>query len=1257
MKKHVFYYAVFALFILSSAILNGQCVIGLEQVCNRDVNDYSVMLAPGEFAHKKLKMGKGAIIGNRPDGCTIRWTMTGTDELVFNIYDATSKLVRTCKKPINVNENDLFEIYSDPKVEDNDLFFCENSDIKFYTDPINGYNYDWSLNGVNFSTSSMGTVNSGMISPINVCLKTSNTVTNCSTEICKRYHLEKRKNVNFSVLSPYTPSICLNQTLGFKNESEDNFGNYTWEVILNGITLTKKVLNFSTNFYYEFKQAGTYLIKLTYGNKCKVSKDITITVNNNQSPQIEKYNNVVCENEIITYYANPTNCEYAWTVLGGEILSYGGNSVVVKWNNAPKDGIGILRFKATNCALECSKENQITVHIISLKLEMSGLSAVCGPNNLNEYSVPLIPNANYKWSIDYDPTKGTPSYSNSREKLVLNSNNYYGEIKISCEIKSKIPNCTVIIMKTIQVYNFKVTGPSEICYNDPNDLNYHLENFVSGEIQWKLYYKEILLYEQNGGIDFNISRNLFNNSGSYILELRVMMSGMECVTKKNINIQFPIMPPMEIKGDQYICPSETKEYTINKVTGTAQWEVIGGSIITGQGSEKVSIQWGVSGPFEIKVRLRTDYSGIECFSEWTKLVIISEDPFLIEVSGSTPICPGDLGNYKSNIQDASRYLWSVIPTDAGQVITGQGSSEIEIEWAEDQKNRQNAIVRLNTDYCSYSNIQAPDFIVAFKNHEIPKINFNPEQLCAGTSIDFEVSVEGATLYSWDFGDGQSAQSTVNYGKITHQYAKSGYYNVKVSWSNSTNCSKGSIANQRILINEQINIDIYAQLCKNSIVRYADNSAMDIDSCRPFDCIPLDAKDKYIILRVTGLVGYNEYEWTIKPLNAPEETRITSGSLTLCHWCTGMTKINYIGATITVKVKDRPCSEVASIKLSACEPRIDSNNCEQYPLDLVVNAYPAQSCAFKDVLLRGQMLNCPFAEPWLPPVSIETWWILNEGLGSNRKVIVTMEPLLEQYLTFSKAGVFTSSLNALMYQVNSTDTCLPIKKQSVNVEIKVVPKIHYYISCAPNGMGYIVNLQAVGTYYSKDHPGDKPLIRWLNATNDLLGTNETHSEDLNVSKTFILEYTLDGFTCATEPITINPPPPLMGVLNVPSSLCQNTSSKFSYTPDVDIISYFWDFGDGYTSTLKNPDHKYSKEGTYIVKCTVSNKYGCSEMLQKEITIFKNNITGLITESTEKCNSEVKLKFEPKIYNNYLWSNNATESEITVNADGTYRDSDR
>jgi PKD repeat protein len=42
---------------------------------------------------------------------------------------------------------------------------------------------------------------------------------------------------------------------------------------------------------------------------------------------------------------------------------------------------------------------------------------------------------------------------------------------------------------------------------------------------------------------------------------------------------------------------------------------------------------------------------------------------------------------------------------------------------------------------------------------------------------------------------------------------------------------------------------------------------------------------------------------------------------------------------------------------------------------------------------------------------------------------------------------------------------------------------------------------------------------------------------------------------------------------------------SYDSDDNIISYFWDFDDGTNSTLKNPSHRFSKEGVYEVKLTV------------------------------------------------------------------------
>jgi FOG: PKD repeat len=39
-----------------------------------------------------------------------------------------------------------------------------------------------------------------------------------------------------------------------------------------------------------------------------------------------------------------------------------------------------------------------------------------------------------------------------------------------------------------------------------------------------------------------------------------------------------------------------------------------------------------------------------------------------------------------------------------------------------------------------------------------------------------------------------------------------------------------------------------------------------------------------------------------------------------------------------------------------------------------------------------------------------------------------------------------------------------------------------------------------------------------------------------------------------------------------------------------LSYSWDFGDGTTSTAKDPKHTYTAEGNYTVKLTVSNVYG-------------------------------------------------------------------
>ncbi|MGC8866450.1 MAG: PKD domain-containing protein [Bacteroidales bacterium] len=61
-----------------------------------------------------------------------------------------------------------------------------------------------------------------------------------------------------------------------------------------------------------------------------------------------------------------------------------------------------------------------------------------------------------------------------------------------------------------------------------------------------------------------------------------------------------------------------------------------------------------------------------------------------------------------------------------------------------------------------------------------------------------------------------------------------------------------------------------------------------------------------------------------------------------------------------------------------------------------------------------------------------------------------------------------------------------------------------------------------------------------------------------------------------------------------SACLGTPTHFtdqSSTSTGTITNWLWDFGDGYTSTLQNPEHTYMNWGTYAVTLTVTNGSGC------------------------------------------------------------------
>jgi len=60
---------------------------------------------------------------------------------------------------------------------------------------------------------------------------------------------------------------------------------------------------------------------------------------------------------------------------------------------------------------------------------------------------------------------------------------------------------------------------------------------------------------------------------------------------------------------------------------------------------------------------------------------------------------------------------------------------------------------------------------------------------------------------------------------------------------------------------------------------------------------------------------------------------------------------------------------------------------------------------------------------------------------------------------------------------------------------------------------------------------------------------------------------------------------------------------STDPEGELVSWFWDFGDGSGSRERNPTHRYSEPGTYTVKLVVEDGGGLSARKAKQIRVTK------------------------------------------------------
>ncbi|MDL2260975.1 PKD domain-containing protein [Methanimicrococcus sp. OttesenSCG-928-J09] len=198
------------------------------------------------------------------------------------------------------------------------------------------------------------------------------------------------------------------------------------------------------------------------------------------------------------------------------------------------------------------------------------------------------------------------------------------------------------------------------------------------------------------------------------------------------------------------------------------------------------------------------------------------------------------------------------------------------------------------------------------------------------------------------------------------------------------------------------------------------------------------------------------------------------------------------------------------------------------------------------------------------------WNFGDGTSSSEK---------NPTHTFKTAGKYTVSLTVGDKYSNYTYT---IKNLSVPDPIKAD------FTAANNIGGSPLKVQFTDT-----SSGSNLSYHW-NFGDGTTSNDKNPSHTYNTPGTYNVALTVIG-GCGVDSIIKNGfvsvgKVPVAEFTGTPTSGSSPLAVQFTDNSKGENLKYSWDFGDGKTSTDKNPKHTYEKSGTYTVKLTVSNSYG-------------------------------------------------------------------
>lgn len=552
---------------------------------------------------------------------------------------------------------------------------------------------------------------------------------------------------------------------------------------------------------HAYDNPGSYDVKLTVKNECNCKSTFSTRVVIERKGFEIICPSIVCERQTATYSLPQEAIDscggFNWTVEGGTIIGSANNpTVTVNWDNVGPSGYGFLTFTPSQCDFPCPFPTTVLIPVIKSTGTITGTTSLC-LGQQGRYKLPAWPTTDIEWQIvgNTSGQLGSIIQTDQRNEIILTPTQA-GTITLVAIYNNTLVHCGGTASLTINVSTPEpFDGPNALCVGSSSVYSTISNNAVN----WTLR-------NSGGSIISTLSSSstfpyTFTAAGNY--QLTVSGAGICEGQTKNIFVSAALTAPTLITPPTIVCLNTPYTYTVANPLASEQYEWIVGSNATiignSTGSEIIVTFQGSS---TVKVR-KVQQSPSNCSSPF---VTVNVNPLTIDadISNTTAVVP-QMSACSNNyfiynavnigggiyVDPQSTFEWSVNPTTAGSITSGQGTGTVEVLWNNVTGPQTHHLVLVIKKCTTIKTISKAVLVTP-----IPSLSIvNNATVCSGNQMLFTVNstipLNANTVIAWNFGNGQSVTGAPGATSIQHYFQNgSGAnigYTVTATIVNANNC--------------------------------------------------------------------------------------------------------------------------------------------------------------------------------------------------------------------------------------------------------------------------------------------------------------------------------------------------------------------------------------------------------------------------------------------------------------------------------------